>query len=228
MPIHDWSRVPAGIFQDFCFSWIAGFSRLLNGGLLPSDYYAVIERIMGGLSLHYPTDPYGHGEGDEAAGRSEMEIHRRKQNSVVVRRANGDRAVAVVEVVSPANKSTRSSLEEFVRRVIDSLEHRVHLLIIDLIPPGPHDPRGIHGAIRDETNGRGDLPHLAKPLTLAAYESGIEPTAYVEPVAVGDTLPEMPRFLEPGRFLEIPLEDTYRSAWRAFPRRWKDVLESPR
>ena len=37
-----------------------------------------------------------------------------------------------------------------------------------------------------------------EPLTLAAYSAGPVKTAYVEPAAVGDLLPEMPLFLEDG------------------------------
>jgi hypothetical protein len=168
MPIHDWSRVPAGIFQDFRHSWIAELSALLNGGLLPPDHYALKERLAGGLSLHFSTQPDGGGEGGQPTGRSEMETYRRRQSSIVVRRVGDDQAVAVIEVVSPANKSSIEALDEFVRRAADCLERRAHLLIVDLISPGRHDPRGIHGAIWDDVAGRGDSPPLGKPLTLAA------------------------------------------------------------
>ena len=36
-----------------------------------------------------------------------------------------------------------------------------------------------------------------KPLTLAAYAAGPEIVAYIEPVAVGDVLPDRPVFLPP-------------------------------
>jgi hypothetical protein len=39
------------------------------------------------------------------------------------------------------------------------------------------------------TDGHHDQP-LDKPLTLAAYSAGPIPIAYVEPVAVGDVLPD--------------------------------------
>jgi hypothetical protein len=38
----------------------------------------------------------------------------------------------------------------------------------------------------------------------------------------------MPLFLQPNGCVEVPLEDSYRSAWEAVPRRWKQVLEAPR
>ncbi len=49
--------------------------------------------------------------------------------------------------------------------------------------------------------------------------------AFVEPVAVGDVLPEMPLFLKPGGHVPVALESTYQSAWEAVPRRWRSVIE---
>src|SRR5438309_823998 len=40
MPIHDWTRVEAGIFHDFHHGWIADIKRALNAGVLPPNYYA--------------------------------------------------------------------------------------------------------------------------------------------------------------------------------------------
>ncbi|HEX8202009.1 MAG TPA: hypothetical protein VF590_16155 [Isosphaeraceae bacterium] len=49
--------------------------------------------------------------------------------------------------------------------------------------------------------------------------------AYVEPVAVGDVLPEMPLFLKPGFYVPAPLEATYRTTWDLFPAPLKGLLE---
>src|SRR4051794_37951305 len=40
MPLHDWTRVEAGIFHDFHNAWVVELRTALNGGLLPPDYYA--------------------------------------------------------------------------------------------------------------------------------------------------------------------------------------------
>jgi hypothetical protein len=64
-------------------------------------------------------------------------------------------------------------------------------------------------------------------LTLAAYESGLTLRAFVEPVAVGDSLPEMPLFLEFGGYVPIPLEATYRTAFEGMPRYWQRALAGP-
>ena len=65
-----------------------------------------------------------------------------------------------------------------------------------------------------------------KPLTLAAYSAGRPTTAYVEPIAEGDALPEMPLFLDPWSYISVPLEPTYQAAWRGVPQRWRRVLET--
>jgi hypothetical protein len=51
MPIHDWTRVDAGIFHDFHQTWVAEIKRELNDGRLPADYYALVEQVTGG---HWP------------------------------------------------------------------------------------------------------------------------------------------------------------------------------
>src|SRR5260370_38922711 len=44
MPIHDWTRVDAGIFHAFHMKWISELDKTLNGGLLPSGYYSLPEQ----------------------------------------------------------------------------------------------------------------------------------------------------------------------------------------
>lgn len=62
-------------------------------------------------------------------------------------------------------------------------------------------------------------------MTLAAYETGPVTRAYIEPVAVGDALPDMPLFLEPEAYVRVPLEATYQAAYAAMPLRWRRVLD---
>src|SRR3954451_3245538 len=47
MPVHDWSRVDAGIFHSFHSSWITHLMEAMNGGLLPDGYYALSEQHAG-------------------------------------------------------------------------------------------------------------------------------------------------------------------------------------
>jgi len=55
-----------------------------------------------------------------------------------------------------------------------------------------------------------------KRLTLASYDAGPPQFAYVEPIAVGDALPELPLFLKPGIYVPTPLEETYQITWGVF------------
>jgi len=98
-------------------------------------------------------------------------------------------------------------------------------LILDLHPPDRRDPQGIHGLIWEEINGEEYAAPPDKPLTLAAYESSVVVRAFVEPLAVGDSLTDMPLFLEPGGHVLVPLEKTYVGAFAALPARWRVVLE---
>jgi hypothetical protein len=91
------------------------------------------------------------------------------------------------------------------------------MLIVDLIPPSPRDPQGIHGAIWTSlSDERFELP-ADKPLTVAAYCAGMPKTAYVEPIAVGDPLPSLPLFLGPDIYVPSPLESSYRTTWEKCP-----------
>jgi hypothetical protein len=50
---------------------------------------------------------------------------------------------------------------------------------------------------------------------------------YLEHVAVGAALPQMPLFLRPDRYVNVPLEPTYQAAYRGLPAFWRAVLEGP-
>jgi hypothetical protein len=117
--------------------------------------------------------------------------------------------ICVIEIVSPGNKGSRAALRSFVEKAADLLQHGVHLLVVDLFPPSVRDPQGIHKAIWDEIEDQPfELPP-DKPLTLAAYVADAPKRAYVEPVGVGDALPDMPAYLDPDSYVPAPLEVTY-------------------
>jgi hypothetical protein len=107
------------------------------------------------------------------------------------------------------------------------LERRIHLLILDPFPPGPRDPNGIHAAIWAEVQDKPFVLPKNQPLTLVAYECDLTTRAYIEPIAVGQRLPDMPLFVEPNVYVLVPLEATYQAAFAGMPRRWRTVLEPP-
>jgi hypothetical protein len=249
VPVHDWTRVEAGIFHDFHHSWTEEIARALNRRLLPSDYYALREQHAAGFGPDVLTlQEDGHEEVEasteegspglgvgvrlaapklQPVGETDMEFYRRKQSTIAVRYVSGDRLVAVVEIVSPGNKASRNALRAFVAKAAELLDKQIHLLILDLHPPGRRDPDGIHGEIWQEIAGQEYAAPSDKPLTLAAYETGNSVRAYVVHVAVGEPLTDMPLFLQPGQAVTVPLEATYNAAFAEVPRRWRRVLEAP-
>ena len=247
MPIDDWTRVGAGVFGDFHHEWISTIKRALNAGLLPPDYYALAEQISGGfgpdvLTLESLRSETARAGDDDAAtiGRAgdsgialasappkvrftasaETERYARKRSRVAIRHSSDDRVVAMLEIISPGNKASRQALRSFVEKAVELLDAGIHLLIVDLFPPGPRDPQGIHGAIWSEIIDDDFQLPPDQPLTLVAYSADEVKQAFIEPVAAGDNLPEMPLFLEPDRYVQLPLEESYRGALDRVPNRW--------
>jgi hypothetical protein len=244
MPIHDWTRVDAGIFHDFHHAWIEEIKRSLNRGLLPRDYYALAEQITGILGPDVLTlaRPISGSLAAEAAAsnggiavatappkarfhaRTEVDVYAGKAKAVVVRHRSGHQVIAMVEIVSPGNKSSQTAFRSFVFKADQALLAGIHLVIVDLLPPGPRDPQGIHRAIWGEgREGDFALPG-DKPLTCVSYVGNPCIEVFLEPVAVGDPLPKMPLFLTPETYVSLPLDATYRSAWDAVPAVWQEVL----
>ncbi|MBX9584708.1 MAG: DUF4058 family protein [Gemmataceae bacterium] len=241
MPIHDWTKVRANRFHDFHQNWITRIQDALNAGRLPPGYFAMREQVSGGpepdvVTLHLPDRP----EGDAPAGvavadappkvrhrtASDAKLYVRKKDRITVRHPDGT-VVAAIEIVSPGNKDSRDALAAFTRKAVAFLYAKVHLLVVDLFPPSKRDPQGIHKAIWDRVREEDfELP-ADKPLTVASYSVGSAINAYVEPVGVGDGLPDLPVFLSEDRYVPCPLEATYTATWAAFPAPLKGPLEGP-
>src|SRR5262245_59037950 len=117
MPIHDWTRVDAGLFHAFHQRWITYLCDALNSGRLPSDYFALPEQRIQGpipdvLTRKLAPGPEGpaNGAGTLAVAtapprasriqRDEADIYARKADYITVRHRHGD-VVAVIEIVSP-------------------------------------------------------------------------------------------------------------------------------
>ena len=97
--------------------------------------------------------------------------------------------------------------------------------MVDLFAPGPFDLMGMHGALWERLVDEPSPPLEGEPLTLASYLAGPQPEAYLEYLSVGLPLPAMPLFLNPDRYVSVPLESTYALAFRGLPAVWRHVLE---
>ncbi len=190
MPIHDWTRVDAGLFHHFHQDWTIELARSLNAGRLPRGYVALAEQQTGGpisdvLTLH--RRPSDTARNEPACGlavatappqaqfvvEAEEDAYAHRANRIRIQHRHGE-VVAVVEIVSPANKSNSSALRAFVRKASDLIWQGIHLLVADLFPPSIRDPQGIHKAIWDEIAERPfELP-AGEQLTVAAYRAATD------------------------------------------------------
>jgi hypothetical protein len=241
MPLHDWTRIPAGLFHHFHQDWSIEIARELNRRRLPKGLSALVEQRSGPresdvLTVESTRSPDRYGsdaDGGVAIAvppttrivrRTTKEIYAGRANRIVVRHHLG-RIVAVIEIVSPGNKDSRAALRDFVDKTIDFLRAGIHVLIVDLFPPTPRDPWGVHKAIWDEIEEEAFTFPMGKDRILVSYETGGLRAAYVEPVAVGDALPDMPLFLTDAGHILVPLESTYLAAWEASPEELRRAVE---
>lgn len=212
MPVHDWTRTDAATFHAFHTAWITHLSEALNGGLLPSEYYALPEhRMQDVLTLHSP----------------QVETLLRSR-TVAIHHFSEHRLVSLIEIVAPENKERRIQVEHFVSGARMGISGGVHLLVADLLPPGKHDPAGIHGAIWERFDDEPYAVPQDQSLTLASYTAGAQPTAYVEHLSPGQDLVEMPLFLNADRYINVPMNTTYQIAFHGLPAFLRHDLEQTR
>lgn len=240
MPVHDWTRVNSGLFHDFHQAWTVEIRNALNRGLMPKGYYALVEQRVDGPEPDVIAVEMKRGnqrpEGDgptvalappkaslTAHIDSEAVRYARRANRISIRHPLGE-VVAVIEIVSPGNKDSRNSLRSFVDKAIAFLKNGIHLLIVDLFPPSDRDPQGIHKAIWDELADQPFERPAGKPLTLVSYQVGDGFTAHIEPLGLGDPLPEMPLFLTPQEHVLVPLETTYAATWSVCPEPIRELI----
>lgn len=234
MPIHDWTRVRAGVFHDFHQEWTISIKRALNSGILPPGYYAMVEQASAGRLI----GTYGNAKFStigantlaetpprSATATIESDPYALRSNRVLALNDEGT-VVAAIEIVSPGNKSCRAEFQAFVEKALQFLRAGVRLLIVDLFPPTPRYPNGIHTAIWSELSDDDLCVTQGKPLAAASYSAGIAKRVFVEPLAVGDSLPSMPLFLDAENCVLVPLEATYQTAFDDVPKPYRDELLS--
>lgn len=243
MPVHDWTNVTSGIFHDFHQTWAIEIRRALNGGILPPGFSAMAEQWAGGkipdvltlqsasrgkkdgggvLTLDPPASKNIHAKSNSPAGTLAA-----RANRIAIRHRLG-RVVAVIEIVSPGNKESKREVRQFVEKTIGFLEKGVHVLLVDLFPPTPRDPHGLHYAIWDDlVSDSVDEPPPGKPVTLVSYQ--VKPDdkiARIEHIALGESLPDMPIYLTADEYVMVPLEATYRETWKTCPEIMREAVET--
>ena len=244
MQVHDWTRVDDSTIHDFHTSWITHLKESLNG-ILPQGYDAKSEQHIGRkvgdvLALHagdpeqQPRAPEPEAGGVVAVAEAPPKVSRTliagpatkgSRRTLTIRHSTGHRIIALVEILSPANKNGEGSVDEFVQKACSALRTGIHLVVVDLLPPGKHDSQGMHAVVWANLDQEEyELPE-GKLLTLASYSAGPPITAYLEHLAAGDPIKDMPLFLTSKHYVNLPLASTYEASIHGMPGFWRDVLE---
>jgi hypothetical protein len=253
MPIHDWSRVDAGIFHDLHIVWIGLMKSMLNETLLPDPFYALAEPVLGQavpdvLTLREGGDRFAEetgisgvlhddsgespvassGPGVLVQDLSPSESYAALARHIVVKNSlRDDEVVAVIELVSRANKTSREKRDQFLDKTLELLRKGIHLVIVDLQAPTRIVPQGFHSFVCD---AHGDPPatlppeHDLQTVSYQVLEGGVV-RSHLVPLTVGDPLPEMPVFLTSHQYVRVSLEPTYQRAFQSLPRRFRKILE---
>lgn len=135
MRIHDWTLVDAGTLHDFHQAWITHLKEALNEGLLPKGYYAMGEQVASKhepdvLALRVPSaDPLPQRNGGVAVAEPKVRfrlrpdpiwMYHRKTRSVVIRHVSGHEVVAVIEIISSANKAAFRGMPSVWKEVLEN------------------------------------------------------------------------------------------------------------
>src|SRR5436309_546737 len=141
MPVHDWTRVSDGTFHDFHYSWVLEIKRALKRGLLPKGYYVMAEQLGGDLGAPdvltlqaggAKADPEGPLAGTATLTETPPVVHARTtiardayarmQRTLVIRHTSEDRIVAMIEVMSRSNKSSKHAIGSFLDKAVAALD----------------------------------------------------------------------------------------------------------
>lgn len=247
MPIHDWSGVKDAAFHDFHQTWLGRIKGRLNRGLLPEGYFAHMERNLGRfvsdvLTLSVPqspavarngsSSPSDSGGGVAVTVRPPKAVARRsatptQRSTVVARDTEEGRMVALIELASAANKDRPESVTAYVGKARAALNAGVHVVHLDILPPTKFTPVGLGRALWAAVEGE-DYPFTPdKPLTADALQAGRVVELFSNPLAVGDELPDVPLFLTPDLYVDLPLAAAYAEAFEESAPHDRQLLTRP-
>lgn len=241
MPVHDWSKVDANLFHHFHQAWALRMTDALNE-LLPPGFSALVEQhspafIPDVLAVERRKKPKKPRRGTATLVRPDTRFTEKRKEKALAARANrvaihhslGD-IVCIIEIVSPGNKRGRKALVDFVEKTQNFLAEGINVVLIDILPPNKLAPTGLHPLIWEDEHDSTFDPTAEEPLTLAAYRAEEPDTtdvteAFLERLAVGGVLPDMPAYIEPDHFINVPLEATYMRAWESCPKDMRYYVE---
>lgn len=100
-------------------------------------------------------------------------------------------------------------------------------MLVDVVPNTRAVPDGLHALFWERFEGAEAPLYPGKPFVQASYESRWDVLkTYLEPKAVGDNLGELPLCIMAGKYISVPLEETYTRAFAKIPSDYREPLET--
>ena len=234
MPLRDHFRPPLSLrrqWQSVHSAWANAIAGHLNEELLPERYVALPNVVLGGT---FEVDVAAW-ETSQTTGERGLAVATsvwapsRPTLSVPMTFATPDlfevqivdeeqgRAVAAIELVSPANKDREAHREAFAIKCAANLQAGLSVLVLDAVTTRRSSP---HGDLMKLLEVTGESAPLFPELCAAAYrlvprDDATELEAWVESLDVGRDLPSLPLWLAPELAVPLDLELTYEAACRA-------------
>lgn len=245
MPAHDWASVNPAVFFDFRFGWIVELSGMLNSGLLPKQYYAMLENPT------RPVDEVIRGVDQMVDIEKERESwlatiepsltdeeqrnswYAQVSNRIVVRRVGDDRAVAVVDIALPEWHAVAGCGGRVVSDFAAFCERGLSICVVDLF-----SSLGLTMSLLAEKLSQLRADDRYSPLTasteaIARWRSGgccvfslFEEESDITHFCRRDMLPEVSLWLSRDEKVTIPLEIAYSSAFLGIASIWRDRIEA--
>lgn len=233
MPLFDHFKEPdnpRARWEMFHAYWAAGIGRALNR-MLPANFFAAINmhqgrQVAADVAEYYvdPHAPTGPGRPTITAPPYVVPAATATGPGVLpdtielpVVDTDRDRLVAVIELVSPANKDRPDSRRVFAAKCAAYLAEGVGLVVIDVV--GKHH-FNLHDELTDVLRWSPDLMMAESPdIYVAAYRPRMrgeipENDFWTFPLAVGSDLPTVPFALKGWGCVPLNLDESYTETCR--------------
>jgi hypothetical protein len=228
-PLHGPRR-----WEGFHHAWATVIAQQLNRGLLPVEYYAEPEISLGPnfeidvATLELDASSSGGGSSTDtltwAPPKPELSVRVdfSRLDAIEIRvyqDVAGAELRAAIELISPANKDRTGSRLTFAAKCAGYLKHGISVVIVDVVTARAAN---LHREIFEVLGVKSRRAAWQSPTGLYAVAYRAVPVikaprveAWLETLALGETLPVLPLWLSPGLCIPLRLEESYTETCRS-------------
>ena len=232
MPLLDHFRPPLSQrrhWDSFHGAWAESMAIVLNQSLLPAQFVAEARVKLGG-QLEIDVGTFAQGPANANTGQGGVAVWAPPQPAAtapldfqdpdifeiqILNEEGGPQLVAAIELVSPANKDRPANRRMFAVKCASYLQSGVSVAIVDVVTE-----RGgnLHADVLNllqvdvSTPGQGSHDLYAAVHRKVSGPKGLCLETWAHTLAIGQTLPTLPLWLQPDLCLPLDLEESYQAA----------------